>query len=116
MTERVIPAAKNLCGTPADERGVVWAEGACSVMRLLLEEVKRLWVRETWDQEWAHCEGCQRYTRQEDMRTNEDDGGSCCLWCLKLDEKEAEVERLQGELAQSGHIATPRDSRFEAST
>lgn len=40
---------------------------------------------ENMDQNWVHCEACQRWTEPKDMRDDPEGGGGCaCLWCAKL--------------------------------
>lgn len=76
---------------------------------LLLDEVERLNERvkeqdakiaEFIDgengEEWAKCEGCQRYTRHEDFVKAEPPDIDVCKWCAQLDKRDAEVERLEG--------------------
>lgn len=61
----------------------------------LLREVERLRMFADWDENWIRCEGCQRWTQSQDMRTGDGEDGSCCLWCLKLDD-------LENQLAATG--------------
>lgn len=78
----------------------------------LTNEVERLKVFEDWDLNYVKCEGCQRYTLPTDMRTNEDDGGCCCLWCEQLDKKTIEVDRLKKiERAASAVLGTIEDAQ-----
>ena len=63
--------------------------------RELLREVDRLRMFADWDENWIRCEGCQRWTQSQDMRTGDGEDGSCCLWCLKLDD-------LENQLAATG--------------
>ena len=61
-------------------------------------ELAKLKMYADWDQNWCHCEACQRWTRPEDMRHG--DTGSCCLWCLVLDTKNDEIKTLTARVAQ----------------
>ena len=59
--------------------------------RDLLREIDRLRMFADWDENWIRCEGCQRWTQSRDMRTGDGEDGSCCLWCLKLDDLQTQL-------------------------